>query len=217
MAVAEVRKFGTGECRAVGRKITGHAAIFDRASRNLGGFVEIVRPHAFDGALSERRQAVKARYNHADAFTLGSTDDGRLNIWPDSIGLAYEVEPGPEHQWLLRAVQRGDVTGSSFAFNMLGGGRDRWGLNEAGALMREVQEVGQLVDVAPVDSPAYPAAEASVRSLSGQQARLAMLERRRMPLDAETARRHLERKRCPPGADPREAQRVLERKWRPAG
>jgi uncharacterized protein len=204
MAGAELRKFGSGECRAVGRKIVGHAAVFNRASRNLGGYVETILPHAFDGALSEGRN-VQARYNHMPQFVIGDTDSGSLTVQPDATGLAYEVEPGPEHQWLLKAVQRGDVRGSSFAFNQLGGGEERWGETAAGSLIREIRSVGSLLDVAPVDSPAYPAAEAEVR----------MAPARRSGLDAETAMRVLDGKLIPPGPlDPHTAQMILERRWR---
>jgi hypothetical protein len=214
MAAAELRRSGGGECRAVGRKITGHAAVFNRASRNLGGFIEVILPGAFTGALAEGGQ-VLCRYNHSPSFVIGDTND-RLNIWQDKQGLAYEVEPGPEHQWLLKAVERGDVRGSSFAFNMLGGGRDRWGLTQAGSLLREVQAVGQLVDVACVDAPAYPAAEASVRSAPAALRGALEARRAAWTMRPETAMRELARKRHPPGpVDPWEAQRILDANWRP--
>ncbi len=36
------------ELRADGDRITGHAIVFDSRSRDLGGFVEVIRPQAVD-------------------------------------------------------------------------------------------------------------------------------------------------------------------------
>jgi HK97 family phage prohead protease len=167
---AEVRRMSLGECRAVGDTITGHAAVYDSPSMNIG-WVEVLEPGCFDGPLAEGGNIV-ARFNHSDAYVLGSTDDGRLDVRTDDTGLAYSVRPGPRFGWLLDAVRDGEVTSSSFAFNILLGGADRWGLTDAGSLVREVADVGRLVDVAPVEVPAYPAADdVALRSLSGVQAR----------------------------------------------
>src|SRR5262245_49492331 len=48
LAVTEARRAGMGECRAVGNTITGHAAVFGMPSVNLGGFIEVIEPGAFD-------------------------------------------------------------------------------------------------------------------------------------------------------------------------
>jgi len=211
---AEVRQLGLGECRVYNGEIHGHAAVFSRASRNLGGFVEVIEPGAFDGVMSEC-MPVECRYNHRPSMVLGDLNDGRLNIWTDDVGLAYSVRPRPGYEWLLDAVRRRDVTSSSFAFSMLGGGEQRWGYNEQGRLLREVVSVGRLTDVAPVDDPAYPAAS-DVQLRMDPAAARRELDRKRGPLDPDTAARILDRKVVPPGGlTGREAMRLLERKLAP--
>ena len=210
---AEVRQGGAGECRAVGNTITGHAALYNTASRRLGDFIEVIEPGAFDGVLVEV-MPVECRYNHSPQMVLGDLADERLNIWTDDVGLAYSVRPRPGFGWLLDAVRRGDVESSSFCFNMIGG-EQRWGINEQGSLLREIVSVGQLRDVACVDDPAYPAAS-DVQVRMNPKTSLAILERKRAPLDPETALYVLHRKQAPPGPlDGRTAMRILERKLAP--
>jgi HK97 family phage prohead protease len=174
---AELRSPGSGECRMAGNRLTGHAAVYDTPSRFIG-FVEVLERGCFDGPLCDGRNIV-ARFNHSPAYVLGSTDDGRLDVWTDDVGLAYSVDPVPG--WLADMVRAGDVDGSSFAFNQLHpAAADRWGVSEAGTLVREIEVIGNLIDVAPVEDPAYLATSAEVRTLDGTRARR-LLERRWAP------------------------------------
>ena len=69
-------------------------------------------------------------------------------------------DPTSERVWKL--VQRGDVHQSSFAFYVT---EDEWGLTEQGFPVRTLI-AGELVDVAPVDSPAYLDTSTGLRSLA---------------------------------------------------
>jgi phage head maturation protease len=64
----------------------------------------------------------------------------------------------------VELVQRGDVRKSSFAFRVPKDGED-WGLSDQGYPMRHLL-TGQLVDVAPVNVPAYLDTSAALRSLA---------------------------------------------------
>lgn len=146
------------------RAIGGYAAIFERYSQNLGGFVEQVRSTAFNKSRGDGWPDVIARYNHDDNMLLGTTGGGTLRLALDDTGLSYDVDPPQSRQDIVELVQRGDVRKSSFAFRVPKGG-DEWSTTDQGFPLRSLVSV-QLVDVAPVNSPAYLDTSAALRSLA---------------------------------------------------
>lgn len=146
------------------RMIGGYASVFDKLSRNLGGFVERVAPGAFNESRMAGWPGVIARYNHDDMMLLGTSAAGTLRLGVDGTGLTYEVEPPASRADVLDLVARGDIRSSSFAFRVPANG-DEWSTTEQGYPMRTLQAV-KLVDVAPVVTPAYPDATAGLRSLA---------------------------------------------------
>jgi len=144
------------------RTIGGYAAKFNKLSRDLGGFVERIDPRFFNKSAGDGWPDVLARYNHDDNMLLGTTAAGTLRLHLDSVGLDYTVDL-PQHRgdvWEL--VARGDVRQSSFAFFTL---EDDWGVTEQGYPLRTLLS-GRLVDVAPVNTPAYPDTSTGLRSLA---------------------------------------------------
>lgn len=130
-------------------KIGGYAAKFMRQSRNLGGFVEQIDKAAFNKSRGDGWPNVRARYNHE--ILLGTTAASTLELDLDDVGLRYDVFPPASRADVVELVQRGDVQHSSFAFRTI---EDDWGLNDLDIPLRTLMSV-QLVDVAPVDDPAY--------------------------------------------------------------
>ncbi len=147
--------------------LAGYAAVFNRHSQNLGGFVEQVDPAAFTKSLADGLP-VMARGNHSDAMLLGTTWAGTLRLSVDGTGLLYEVDlPDTSAGRDFRALaERGDVKWSSFAFRTI---EDEWGVTEQGFPLRTLRAV-QLVDVAPVNSPAYLDTSVAARSLEASRA-----------------------------------------------
>lgn len=143
--------------------LQGYAAVFNRYSQNLGGYVEQVDPAAFNKSLADKVQVV-ARYNHADNYLLGTTDSGTLTLEADATGLRYIVDLPDTSVGRDVAVlaARGDLRHSSFAFMTMA---DDWGVTEQGFPLRTLQNVA-LVDVAPVNSPAYMDTTVALRSLA---------------------------------------------------
>ena len=136
-----------------GMKVGGYAAVFNRVSQNLGGFVEQVGTGAFNDARSHGWPDVMARYNHDDNMLLGTTGGGTLTLSVDRQGLQYEVVVPQSRSDVYELVTRGDIRKSSFAFRVLPDG-DEWATTDQGYPLRTVQNL-QLIDVAPVNSPAY--------------------------------------------------------------
>jgi HK97 family phage prohead protease len=192
MAAVVERRFTTlpVELRAAGDqpKIGGYAAKFNQQSRNLGGFVEEVKTSFFDRSKGNGWPDVMARYNHDDNQLLGTSDAGTLSLRIDSVGLDYEVNPPKAAAYVVELVQRGDVRKSSFAFRVPAGG-DEWALNDQGYPLRSLVS-GILVDVAPVNSPAYVDTSTALRSLQNPGSEDA-LEMRRLCIGPEAALRSL--------------------------
>ena len=147
------------------RTVGGYAAVFGKRSKDLGGFVEIIEPAFFNRSRGNGWPDVMARYNHDDNLLLGTTAGKTLRLDIDGTGLAYATDTPRARADLYELVQRGDVRASSFAFRLPVDG-DEWGLTpEQGYPLRRLL-TGQLVDVAPVNAPAYPDTTVGLRSLA---------------------------------------------------
>jgi HK97 family phage prohead protease len=153
------------------RKIGGYAAMFDKLSRNLGGFVEVVTPSFFNHTRANGWPDVICRYNHDDNMLLGTTGGNTLRLWTDETGLVYEVDPPASRADIVELIERGDVRKSSFAFRVDSKG-DEWTLTDQDYPLRKLTS-GQLVDVAPVNMPAYESTSAGMRNLDVALASLA--------------------------------------------
>lgn len=169
MRTPEIRTYrATLELRAkdggVGT-LVGYAAKFNKLSRNLGGFVEQIAPTAFNKSLADGVR-VMARYNHEDSGLLGTTDAGTLRLAVDEIGLRYEIDMPDTSvgRDVATLAARGDVRFSSFAFHVHPDG-DEWGYTENDFPLRTLRSA-QLVDVAPVNDPAYLDTTSGLRSLA---------------------------------------------------
>jgi HK97 family phage prohead protease len=146
------------------RTIGGYAAKFNRMSQNLGGFKEQIAPGAFNRSASQGWPDVQARYNHDDNMLLGTTGGNSLRLYVDEMGLNYDVDLLDDElsQRIYKLVERGDVRQSSFAFIA---DQDEWTADDTGFPMRTLHQV-RLLDVAPVNAPAYLDTSVGLRSLA---------------------------------------------------
>jgi HK97 family phage prohead protease len=145
--------------------LVGYALKFNTLSRNLGGFVETIAPGAVDKSLADSVR-VMARTNHDNNWLLGTSDAGTLRLAVDGTGLLYEIDiPDTSAGRDTRALaERGDLRYSSFAFHTPPNG-DEWSLTPEGFPLRTLNAL-QLVDVAPVNDPAYLDTSTGLRSLA---------------------------------------------------
>jgi HK97 family phage prohead protease len=150
-----------------GRRLRGHAAIFDSVSELLyGSFYEVIRPGAF--AESIGKDDVRALWNHDPGHVLGRNSSGTLELREDQVGLAVDITPPPT-TWardLLVSIERGDVTQMSFAFQTV---TDSWSLLD-GVPLRVLEKLS-VVEVSPVTFPAYPDTDIGARAIAGVEAR----------------------------------------------
>lgn len=131
--------------------VEGHAAVYGKLSEDLGGFREMIQPGAFDSVLGND---VRAFFNHDPNFLLARTSSGTLRLSTDKKGLKYEfdVPDTTAGRDLLVSMKRGDITQSSFAFQVE---TDSWKDTSKGEI-RTIEKVSRLFDVSPVSIPAYP-------------------------------------------------------------
>lgn len=144
------------------RLLTGHAAVFNQLSEELGwlySFREKIAPGAFADVLTDD---VRALFNHDENLILGRTTNGTLRLSEDEVGLYVEIDP-PDTQLgrdLLLSIRRGDVNQMSFAFTIKS---ETWENVEDHNVIRTINKVERLYDVSPVTYPAYPQTDISAR------------------------------------------------------
>ena len=159
-------------------KIVGYAAVFYRDDdpgtqyELYSGHFERIQPGAFTRALGEKDD-VRGLFNHEPSAILGRAQAGTLSLSEDDTGLRYEIDV-PDTQVgrdVATSIERGDVTGSSFAFSISEGGSE---IRKDGKhTVREINGVA-LYDVGPVTYPAYEATTTGMRAADGiKEARLA--------------------------------------------
>lgn len=141
-----------------GKTLTGYAAVFNRYSQDLGGFVEQVLPGAFAKTIQEND--IRGLHNHDKSLILGRNRSQTLRLAEDSTGLHYEVDlpKTTAARDLSELVERGDVTGSSFSFETVGPDGDDWSMTDQDYPLRSLLQV-RLFDVGPVTYPAYLSTE----------------------------------------------------------
>lgn len=167
-APLELRR--ASEADADARTLVGYAAVFGKETVIAGLFREQIAPGAFAASIGE--DDVRALFNHDPNFVLGRTRSGTLTLAEDETGLRYEVNP-PETTWandLLVTVKRGDVSQSSFGFQVV---KEEWTepATRAELPLRTIREA-RLFDVSAVTYPAY--ADTSVVSQEARSTAEAM-------------------------------------------
>ena len=153
-----------------GYKITGHGAVYNSLSDDLGGFREKIAPGFFDRAVANAPD-VKLLFNHDPNWILAATKNGSMRLRLDSVGLGYDGAVSPavaatqQGQYVRAILGDGLVTQSSFAFRTTTNGDDWSEDPSTGDLIRTLLPNGcsGLYDCSPVTYPAYPAADSQGR------------------------------------------------------
>ncbi|MFZ8961533.1 MAG: HK97 family phage prohead protease [Flavobacteriaceae bacterium] len=146
--------------------IVGYAAVFNRWSENLGGFIEQISPDAFNNTDFSQARAL---FNHDPNFILGSVKSGSLKLDVDEIGLRYTIKAKQSqtiNDLVVAPIKRGDLDQSSFGFiiDLDNKEADTW--DTSGEVWRRtINDIHQLWDVSPVTYPAYRSTSVTARKL----------------------------------------------------
>ncbi|NQX67974.1 HK97 family phage prohead protease [Paenibacillus alba] len=156
--------------------ISGYVVKFNQRSQLIyGEFYERVAQGAFLKSLQENK--IIALWNHRTDFVLGSSKNKTLRLQEDDVGLHFEIDL-PNSTWgkdAFESIQRGDVDGVSFGFNVRG---DSWSyLQEEDVYERTLLDI-DLREISPTPFPAYLDSEVSKRSV--EQLGITTKEHRRL-------------------------------------
>jgi HK97 family phage prohead protease len=155
-------------------KFIGHPIVFNELSEPLGFFREIIAPEAVDRTFTENID-VRALIDHDPAKLMGRLSARTLMMKKTAHGLKVEIDP-PDTTYsrdAMESVRRGDLTGMSFAFRILG---DKWD-EETDPPTRTVMDM-RIHEVSLVTFPAYPGTnvDEAQRSLDAYREQRAVVE-----------------------------------------
>lgn len=162
-----------------GRKLVGHAAVFNSTARvvvNGRVVTERIAPGAFKRTLAQRGD-ILALIDHDPTRLLGRTKSQTLRLREDGVGLWFEISL-PDTQAArdtLALAERGDLGGGSFGFIAK---RETWNADKTERTVHEAE----LYEISVIAShPAY-ATEVHARAaeqpepLNARQRRLRLIE-----------------------------------------
>lgn len=169
----EIRSFvnaGLLEARASkdgSKKLAGYALVFNSASQDLGGFIEILAPGCLTRTLRENPDVLHLR-DHDSAKLLGRTTAGTMTLTVDSKGLRF-VTTLPDTEIAADTyenVRLRNLTGNSFGFQCVS---DKWE-NIDGQIVRTVLDLN-LSEISTTSFPAYQKTSVDVRSIQSKLTR----------------------------------------------
>ena len=152
------------------RHIEGYGSVFNERSRDLGGFVEMIAPGAFDGVID--RSDVKCYLDHnpeKGILARSRNGKGSLSLVIDEKGLKYSFDAPKTNlgDEVVEGLKRGDYSQSSFAFTV---DDEVWTKEADGTYLRTITKIGGLYDVSIVANPAYEGTSVALRSLDAFKA-----------------------------------------------
>lgn len=171
----ETREDGT-------RELTGRPIVYNSRT-NIGPFDEIIDPGALDGTdLTDVRFLINHDLSRIPlARSRRNNGNSTMQLTPDAEGLSIDwvrldVENNADARALYSAVERGDITGMSFAFSVDG---ESWDDLNSDHPTRHITKIGSVVEVSAVTFPAYKDADISARSNEALESAEAALEKAR--------------------------------------
>ena len=152
------------------RHIEGYGSVFNERSLDLGGFVEMIAPGAFDGVID--RSDVKCYLDHnpeKGILARSRNGKGSLSLVVDEKGLKYSFDAPKTNlgDEVVEGLKRGDYSQSSFAFTV---DDEVWTKEADGSYLRTITKIGGLYDVSIVANPAYEGTSVALRSLDAFKA-----------------------------------------------
>lgn len=173
----EIRSYGGDAAPTInGRTIEGYAVVFGQRSEVMYDwsvkygerlFVEVIEQTAIDEALLSRSD-IKATAEHNRERLLARYNKGKgtLALEQDDYGLKYRFDAPNTNDgnFAVEMIQRGDISGSSFAFRVKDA--DTTWKKEGETWVRTIHKISGLYDVTITTDPAYSQTDVTVRSIA---------------------------------------------------
>lgn len=149
--------------------VEGYAVVFDEktllweSSYTGTKYYEVIARGAID-ANTDMNDVI-LRYNHSDsALILARTSNGTLRLSVDEKGLKVDADIAPTTvgKDIYQLIKRGDISKMSFAFTS---NKDSWENDSVRKTQtRRIEHIDYLMDVSPVDFPAYDGTSVEARA-----------------------------------------------------
>lgn len=164
-----------------GSILTGRPIVYNSRT-DLGWFDEIIESGALDNAdLTDVRFLVNHDMSRIPvARSRRNNGNSTMQLMPNEFGMDIRANidtvNNSESRALRSAVERGDITGMSFAFSV---DDEEWTELETDHPTRHIKKIGSVVEVSAVTFPAYDATEINARSKEALDNARAALEKAR--------------------------------------
>ncbi|WP_367341782.1 phage major capsid protein [Limosilactobacillus sp.] len=146
-------------------QVEGYALMFNQPSKDLGGFVEVIDPHALDNVDLSK---VVMLDQHDYSKPLASVEAGTLKLDVDDKGLHFVAQLDPSVSYAndtFNNVKNGNINSMSFRFDV-DDGSDSWSQDDSGQTTRTINQIKSLFEISDVTVPAYDSSNVSVGETS---------------------------------------------------
>lgn len=151
------------------REIKGVAVVFNKWSRDLGGFKERIMPGAITQDLINRSDIIANCEHDSTNYMMARSRNGhgtlKLELKDDGLHFSFEAPTTPKGEEILYHVRSGNVDECSFAFTISSEkGAEKWYKDSDGAFLRDINKIGGLYDISLVAHAAYGDTYCTTRS-----------------------------------------------------
>lgn len=152
------------------RTITGRAIVFEKWSKDLGGFYEIIHRGAVSQELINNSDIIM-NINHDDEKMVARSRQGKgtlsLSLQDDGVYFSFEAPTTARGDELLYNVRSGNIFECSFAFTIPNElYAERWYEDEDNVIRREINFIDGLYDLSLVVHGAYGDTNCQARGLN---------------------------------------------------
>lgn len=167
--------------------ITGRPIVYE-SKTDLGYFEEVIAKGALDHA---DLRDVRFLVNHdTSMIPLARSRNNNMNstmqLMPDEQGMAIrvnlDIQNNSEARNLYSAIERGDISGMSFMFNI---DSEEWSNLDSDHPTRTIRAISNVIEVSAVTFPAYEDTSISVRNKQALDSARSALDSAKNSLDSE--------------------------------
>lgn len=152
------------------RTITGRAIVFEKWSKDLGGFYEIIHRGAVTQELIDNSDIIM-NINHDDEKMVARSRQGKgtlsLSLQDDGVYFSFEAPTTARGEELLYNVRSGNIFECSFAFTISDAMfSERWYIDDENITRREINLIDGLYDLSLVVHGAYGDTNCQARGMN---------------------------------------------------